>query len=375
MSAAKIVVIGLGATGSAALAQLARRGIAAIGIEQFAVGHDRGSSHGATRIFRLAHFENAGYVPLLQRAYQLWRELESVSERPLLTLTGIVEVGPRQGPLVTGTLAAAQRYQLRHQILDATALMQRYPQFRLPQGFAAVVQPDAGIIEAGRAIDANIGIARDAGACIRINETVLAIAARSSGVRIRTDRGEIDADGAIVATGPWTKSLMPELNLPLRVTRQVVGWFGADDAAAFSIDRFPIFLLESRHGIHYGFPDDRTTGVKVAKHHHMAEAIEPDKCDRKISAADEALIRGPLADFLPGANGRLLDAQTCLYTMTPDDTFIVDHMPGFPHIVIASPCCGHGFKFSPVIGEIVVDLVTRGSTDADISQFRLKRFG
>jgi sarcosine oxidase len=374
MSGPQIVVIGLGATGSAALCQLARRGVRATGIEQFAIGHDRGSSHGATRVIRLAHFENAAYVPMMRRAYALWRELESIAAQKLLHTTGVVEIGPADGDLVAGTSTAARSHNLPYEVEDARALMRRYPAYRLPEDYIAVVQPDGGFIDAKLAIDTNIRIATAAGAQVRTAEKVLAIEPKGDGVRIQTEHGAIEADGAIVAAGPWMTSLMPDLGLPLRITRQVVGWFEPDDAAQFAADHFPVFLIESRHGIHYGFPNYPGMGVKVSKHHHLDETVEVDTCQRAVTAQDEAAIRAPLAQYLPGANGRLLAAETCLYTMTPDDTFIVDCMPGFPQIVIASPCCGHGFKFSPVIGEIVADLVMRETTESDISQFRLGRF-
>jgi sarcosine oxidase len=372
MPGPQIAVIGLGATGCAALYQLARRGIHAIGIEQFNVGHDRGSSHGPTRVIRLAHFENPSYVPLMRQAYALWRELERIADRKLLHITGIAEIGPADGEIIRGTLAAVT--DLPHEVLDAGTLMRRYPAFRLPQSFVAVLQPDGGYIEASIAIEATIRIATEAGAQVRSEEKVLGIEPSSKGVRVRTDRDVIEADGAIVAAGPWLRNLLPELKLPLRVTRQVVGWFESDDVAAFAADRFPVFILDSEYGTHYGFPAYGRRGIKVAKHHHLEETVEPDSYDQTVSAADEAVIRAPLAKYLPGANGRLLTAQTCLYTMTPDETFIVDRMPGFPQVVIASPCSGHGFKFSPVIGEIVADLVTQGTTRHEISQFRLQRF-
>jgi sarcosine oxidase len=375
MSEPHIIVVGLGAMGSAALCQLARRGVRATGLEQFAPGHDRGSSHGPTRIMRLAHFENAAYVPLMRRAYALWRELENIAGQKLLHITGIAEIGPADGEIVQGTLAAARNYDLDREIVDAGELMRRYPGFKIPQHYKAVLQPDGGYIEAERAIAATLGVAKAAGAVVRSGEKVLAIAPRGDGVRVTTDRATIDADGAIMTAGPWLNALVPELRLPLTVTRQVVGWFDPDDAAKFAEDRFPVFILESRHGTHYGLPAYGRRGIKVAKHHHCNEAVEPDSCDRTVTAEDEAAIRAPLAQFLPGANGRLLDAQTCLYTMTPDGTFIIDRAPGCPRLVIASPCCGHGFKFAPVVGEIVADLATRGTTAHDIAPFRLGRFG
>lgn len=370
----QIAVIGLGAAGSAALCGLARRGIRSVGIEQFALGHPRGSSHGPTRIIRLTHFENVSYVPLIRRACALWRELESIAGRQLVFTTGIAEIGPADGELVRGTLAAAARYGVPHDALDAAALMRRYPQFNVPETFAAVFQSDGGYIEAARAIDAYVRLAVDLGAEIHANERVLALEPGTHGVRITTDRSVFETAGAIVAAGPWLRGLLPELRLPLRVTRQVVGWFEPGDAAQFAADRFPVFILETEHGHHYGLPAYRRMGIKIAKHHHRGEVVDADAYDRTVSTDDEAAIRAPLAQYLPGANGRLLAAQTCLYTMTPDETFIIDRMPGFPHIVIASACCGHGFKFSPMVGEIAADLVTRGGTEHDIGQFRLQRF-
>jgi len=373
MPAPQIVVIGLGATGSAALCQLARRGVRAIGIEQFQLRHDRGSSHGPTRIFRLAHFENPAYVPLLRRALALWHELETLAGGKLLMTTGIAELGPYDGELVRGTLAASARHELPHEVLDASPFMRRYPQFNVPNNYVAVIQPGGGYIEAAAALETSIRVAVDAGAMVRTEEKVIAIEPRRAGVRIRTDRAAIDADGAVISTGPWAASLLPDLSLPLRVTRQVVGWFEPADAEAFA-DGFPVFLLESRHGIHYGLPPYGRMGIKIARHHHFNQVVDPDRYDTNISAADEAAIRAPLGEFLPGANGRMCDGQTCLYTMTPDETFIIDRLADAPHVVIASPCSGHGFKFAPVVGEIIADLIASGTTSHDIAAFRLNRF-
>ena len=374
MAHPRIAVIGLGATGSAALCQLALRGIRAVGIERFETGHAWGSSHGPTRIIRLAHFENASYGPMMRRAYALWRDLERRAGANLIVTTGIAEIGTPEGEIVGGTIAGASRFDLAHEVLDAKSLMRRYPAFRIPENFVAVVQPDGGYIEAAAAIAASIRVAAAAGAVIRCGERVIAIEPRRTGVCITTDREKIEADGAIVAAGPWLPKMLPHLNLPLAVTRQVVGWFAPADPAPFAPDRFPVFILETRHGVHYGLPYYGRSGVKVAKHHHHNESVDSDTVTRQVTASDEAAIRPPLADHLPDANGPLLAAQTCLYTMTPDGTFIIDRMPGFPHVIIASPCCGHGFKFSPVVGEIVADLATQGTTPHDIGQFHLRRF-
>jgi sarcosine oxidase len=373
MAGPQIIVIGLGATGSAALCQLARRGVRAIGIEQFEIGHDRGSSHGATRMIRLAHFERPSYVPLMRRAYALWHELEDIARQKLLHITGIAEIGPPTGDVVRGTRAGANA-DLPCEVLDAASLMRRYPVFRIPQSFVAIFQPDGGFIEASTALAANLAVAKEHGAAVRVGEKVIAVEPVGAGVRVVTDRGALAADAAIVAAGPWLSGLLPELHLPLTVTRQVVGWFEPQQPEQFAADHFPAFMFESEYGHHYGFPAYGDQGIKFAKHHHLGEAVHADSYRRTVSAQDEAAIRTPLAQYLPAANGPLRAAETCLYTMTPDNTFVIDRVPGFPQIVVASPCCGHGFKFSPVGGEILADLVTQGTTVHDISPFSLARF-
>ncbi len=374
-----VVVCGLGAMGSAALQHLAQRGKRVLGLERYAPGHDRGSSHGLTRIIRLGYFEHPSYVPLLLRAYALWRELEAAAGRQLLHITGIAEIGRPEGALVQGTLAAARLHALPHEVLAAPELMQRFPAFHVPRDYVAVVQPDGGFLDVEPALAAQLALAAAAGAEIRSGVTVRAIEPRAGAVRIVTDRGAVEAGAAIVTAGAWTKSLLPELAAPLRPTREVMGWFEVADATLFSPGRFPVFIIESRHGMHYGIPPQGgardQAGVKVAKHHHRGETVDPDAYDRTVSAEDEALIRAAIADHIPAANGRLIAAKTCLYTMTPDGDFLIDRLPGAPDIVVASPCSGHGFKFAPVIGEVLADLATTGATGYDVGRFSIARFG
>jgi sarcosine oxidase len=377
MSQFDVVVCGLGAMGSAALHHVARRGKRVLGIERYAPGHDRGSSHGATRIIRLGYFEHPSYVPLLRRAYTLWRELEEATGRKLLYTAGIAEIGLPNSALIKGTLACAQMHGLRHEALAAPELMRRLPVFRVPPDYVAVLQPDGGILQAEACVAAQLALATKAGAEIHSGETVGAVESRADHVRVVTDRGNIDAGAAIIAVGPWVRSLLPGLAAPLRVTREVMGWFEPTDVRSFSSSRLPVFIIESRHGMHYGIPPRETiqAGIKIAKHHHRNETVDPDGYDRTVSAEDEALIRAALADHLPAANGRLIAAKTCLYTMAPDGHFLIDRLPGAANIIVASPCSGHGFKFAPVIGEILADLATRGATPHDIARFSLGRFG
>jgi len=369
-----VVVVGLGIMGSAALHALARRGRRVIGIERFEPGHDRGSSHGLTRIIRLGYYEHPSYVPLVRRAYELWRDVEARSGRSLLTVSGIIEIGAADSALIKGTLASAQAHSLRHEQLDARTVMERFPAFRLPSDFVGVFQPDGGYLAAEPAIDTQIALARAAGAETRTGEAVLAIEPHGDGVRVVTERTVFEAGSTIVAAGPWLEQLFPGLADNVRVTRQVVLWLEPRGGPApFAPDKFPVFMLESTHGMHYGFPFDRRAGLKVAKHFHEEETADPEHYERAVSAADEALIRTAIEEYLPAANGKLRSAKTCLYTMTQDGDFILDHLPGYSQIVIASPCSGHGFKFAPVIGDILADLATGAPTPHDISRFRLSR--
>lgn len=369
-----VVVIGLGVMGSATLYELARRGFRVAGFEQHTPGHDRGSSHGETRIIRLGYYEHPSYVPLVQRSREMWREIEAASGRKLMRVTGIIEIGPPYGTLIPGTVAASEAHGLAHEVLDAAETMRRFPPFRIPSDYIGVFQPDAGFVAAEASVTTLVALARAAQAEVYIGTRVLAVEPQGSGVRVRTSQGDTDARIAIVAAGPWVSDLCPDLPVPLRVTREVMAWFKPRRRSQFAPGRFPVFILESRHGMHYGFPASPAGLVKIAKHHHRDETAFPDDPPRPVSADDEALIRAALESHLPAANGPLADSKTCLYTITPDRDFIIDHMPGAPQIIIASPCSGHGFKFAPVIGEILTDLVTDGVTEHDISRFALARF-
>ena len=369
-----VVVIGLGAMGSAALHQLAKRGVRAVGIERFEPGHDRGSSHGLTRIIRMGYFEHPSYVPLVRRAYELWRELEAASGAKLLTVTGIAEMGLPDSVLVAGTLESSRLHNLPHEVLDARALMQRYPQFRLPADFVGVIQPDGGFLEPEKAIHAQLALAKAAGAEIRTGEKVLRVEPTSGGVRVTTERGTVEAGRAILAAGAFATTLLPKDALPLHVTRQALIWVAPKQPELFSPDTFPVFMIESDGGIHYGFPL-HDGALKIALHHHVREKVDPDAYDRDVSDEDEALIRPALEAFMPAANGPRVATRTCLYTMTPDEDFVIGALPGMPHIIVASPCSGHGFKFSPAVGEILAELATRGETRHDIARFSPTRFG
>ena len=367
-----VVVCGLGAMGSAALHALARKGKRVLGLERYAPGHDRGSSHGLTRLIRLGYFEHPGYVPLLLRAYALWRELEAAAGRRLLHVTGIAEIGSPASTLVRGTLASSRLNGLRHEVLTAPELMRRHPAFELPPDYVAVIQPDGGYLEVEPSIAAQFALAAAAGADIRNGTTVRAIEPGAHSVRIVTDGGSFEAGAAIVTVGAWTTFARPGARPRVASDPRGDGLVRPDGCR-------PVLGMP---GVHHREPARhalrgsplRWSGVKVAKHHHRDEAVEPDSYDRTVSADDEALIRAGIADHIPAANGPLVAAKTCLYTMTPDGDFLIDRLPSSSNVIVASPCSGHGFKFAPVIGEILADLATDGTTRHDISRFRLDRF-
>jgi sarcosine oxidase len=245
----------------------------------------------------------------------------------------------------------------------------------VPRDFVGVFQPEGGILAAEAAVAALIRLATRAGADVRLGETVRAIESRRDAVRIATDQGTLEAATAIVAAGPWLKKLLANFPAPVTVTRQVLAWFEPFDLAIFARDCFPVFIVSGATGAFYGFPRGPRPGIKFAKHHHLNEEVDPDSPVPPPTAADEAVLRDALAAYLPAANGRLLEAKTCLYTMAPDGDFIIDRLPAAPQVIVASPCSGHGFKFAPVIGEILADLAAAGTTRHDISRFRLARFG
>jgi sarcosine oxidase len=369
-----VIVTGLGGMGSAAAYHLAARGLRVLALERHALGHDQGSSHGLTRIIRLAYFEHPSYVPLLRRAFDLWRALESASGARLLHVTGGLDVGWPGSDVLEGSRRSCIEHGLPHEVLDATALRRRFPAWRPAASAAAVWQPDAGFLTPERAIDAHARGAAAHGAVIRTNERVLEWQTTSSGVRVRTDRGAYDAGQLVLAGGAWMGQLAPVLQRLLAPERQVLGWFGVADTGLFAAGRFPVFVLDAGEGRFYGFPEFEVPGFKIGKYHHRFETIDPDRMDRACHAEDEAALREAVARYFPAANGPLLQSKTCLFTNTPDEHFIIDRDPDTPAVLLVSPCSGHGFKFCGVVGEAVADLVQHDRTELDIALFRLARF-
>ena len=360
--------------GSAAAYHLAKRGRSVVAIEQFEPGHDRGSSHGLSRIIRLAYFEHPSYVPLLRRAFRLWRDLEEASGEQLLHVTGALDAGLPGSRVFEGSLESCRVHNLPHEVLAGSEVNRRFPGYALPDEFKAVFQPDGGFLEPERCIQAHVRLAQGLGARVLTGARVRTWSQQDDLVAVQLDGEEIHARQVVTCAGAWTPKLVPSLAPLLRPERQVVGWFGVEDASAFAFGRFPVFVMTTPDGHFYGFPQHGVPGFKIGKYHHRSEPVDPDAMRGDTDATDEAVLRDCVRSCFPGANGPLLRASTCIFTNTPDEHFIIDRLPDMPLALVVSACSGHGFKFCSVVGEIVADLVSGGETEHDLSLFRLDRF-
>ena len=370
------IVIGLGAMGRATLFHLARRGWRVLGLEQFAPTHTLGSSHGDSRIIREMYFEHPLYVPLVQRAYVLWKELEERSAAPLMTITGGLMIGPRDGSVVTGTLRSAVEHGLASEVLDADETRARYPAFELKDGLVAVVDPRAGYLDPEACNAAHLGAAIDAGAQARFDEPVIEWAPDGGGVRVKTAAATYGAAHLVLTAGSWTRRLLNDIDLPLTIERQAVFWLDPRlDAAKYEPSRFPIYAYEYKPGnFCYGFPR-LPRGVKAAGMHDGETTEDPASVRRTVDDADLAPLRAALRPVLPGlADAPVRESGTCLFTNTPDHDFVVDFHPLHRQVLISSPCSGHGFKFASAIGEMHSELLIDGRSRFDLAPFRLDRF-
>ena len=367
------IVLGIGGMGSAAAFELARRGRRVLGLEQFALGHDRGSSHGHTRIIRKAYYEHPDYVPLVLRAYERWRDLERRCSRTLLTECGCLSIGRPDGELIHGVRLAAEQHRLPVEALDAAGLRRRFPAFRFSDDYAGLLEHSAGYLYVDDCVRAHADEARKLGAVIRDGEPVVSWKAEGGGVVVETTAGRYTAGRLVVAAGPWAGRMLGEIGAPLRVMRQVVFWLGGADDGPFQKEAFPIFIAETPEGAYYGLPALNADGIKVARHYGAPELREPTDISRTISGEDEAPVRQFVRAHLPAADGPVRRASTCIYTLTTDRHFLIDIHPEHPQVVFAAGFSGHGFKFSSVVGEILADLAESGRTPHPIEMFRLAR--
>jgi len=371
-----VIVTGLGGMGSAAAYHLARQGKKVLGLERFDPAHDKGSSHGRSRIIRQAYYEDPAYVPLLLRAYELWEELERESGKKLMEITGALMIGRRESELVSGSARSAAEYGLPHEILNAGELRSRFPAFNPSAETVALYEERAGFIGPEESVTAHLDCAARHGAELHFREPMLSWEASPSddGVRVETPQGSHEAGQLVVAPGAWAPELLRDMGLPLRVVRQVMFWFEPKgDPELFSPERFPVFMWEPDDGkILYGIPD-RPGSVKAALHHVDEIPCTPETLDREVREGEVERVRSRLEDHVPALAGRCLDARACMYTNTPDLHFVIAPHPGHLRVAVACGFSGHGYKFCSVVGEILADLVTDGSTRHPIGPFSLER--
>lgn len=375
-----VIVVGLGAMGAATLHALAQRGVRALGIERFGIAHGHGSSGGETRLIRLAYFEHPDYVPLLRRAYTLWREVEAAASRSLLFETGILYVGTPDGDLIAGSRRAARAHALELETLDAAALTERFPRFRAPDGYVADFEPRAGYVLCERAIATHVALAESRGAAVRTGERVLRWQSGAAGVLVETDRGRYQAGALVLTAGSWSGALLASLGLPLQVTRQPLFWVApaGAPAGAFDLGRSPCWAIQrpDRPGLFYGFPQlpaalAATPGVKLA-HHAPGAPVDPDSPQRPASGSEFDAAMAAVAPFLPELAGPRRADRVCLYTLSADGHFIVDRHPEHERVVFGAGFSGHGFKFAPVIGEALADLAEHGRSSLPIGFLGLR---
>ncbi|MDI1334917.1 MAG: N-methyl-L-tryptophan oxidase [Lacunisphaera sp.] len=381
------IVLGLGAMGSAAVYQAAKRGLRVLGLDRHSPPHPHGSSHGDTRITRQAIGEGEQYTPLSLRSFDLWREIERETGRQLLTVTGglIISSPGKAGcnnvaDFFGNTLRAAKKYNIAHEILTAAQIRQRFPQFNVRENETGYLEKNAGFLRPEACVAAQLELARRYGAELQTGEQALAFQQQGDKVKVRTDRGEYETEKLIITAGPWLPALLDKQLAGLfRVTRQVLFWFEPEGPGeSFQPGPMPIFIWEPQDSAQalYGFPalDGAGGGVKVASGQYQS-CTTPDTISRVVSQEEITWMFDHLvAPCLPGLSNRCVKTVTCMYTVTPDFGFVIDRLPHQPGVILASPCSGHGFKHSAAVGEALAEIAADGASRIDLSAFKLNRF-
>lgn len=357
-----VIVVGCGGVGSAALWQLASRGARVLGIDPFAPGHDRGSSHGDTRVIRQAYFEHPDYVPLLRAAYALWSDLEQQDGMQLYHEAGVLQIGPPDGEVVPGVLASARLHGLEVETLSAADVAARFPGFVVPEGYRAVFEQRAGYLRVEQCVLACARRAVARGAELRLGETVVGWQLQGDTLRVETDAGRYQARRLVVTAGSWAAGLLQELGLQLTVLRKHLHWYGGAAPAFREDSGCPVFLYELPEGVYYGFPEIDAQGVKVAEHSGGEPIAEPSLLDRAEDAAESQRNEAFVRRWLPAVQGGRTRHAVCMYTMSPDGHFLVDRYPRQPAVCFAAGLSGHGFKFATVLGAILADLALGGES-------------
>jgi sarcosine oxidase len=369
------IVIGVGGMGSAACYELAKRGKRVLGIEQFNIPNDMGSSHGYTRIIRLAYYEHPSYVMLLRRAYELWSQLEARSGKQIYVRTGSIDAGPADSWVFKGSLKSCVEHGLEHEVLSGMEINARFPGYNLPHDLLGVFQPDGGFVLPELAIVTYVQAAHALGAEIHGREEVLEWRPLSNGegVRVLTDRAEYEADSLVITGGAWSARLLPFLQRYAVPERQVLAWLQPERPELFAPERFPVFNLLVPEGRYYGFPVHTVPGFKFGKYHHFEEVVQPETYDREPNFEDEEVLLDFAGRYFPQGAGPIMTLKTCMFTNSPDKHFIIDLHPEFPQVSFAAGFSGHGYKFASVIGEVMADLAERRESRHNITLFNVAR--
>lgn len=371
-----VIIVGAGSMGMAAGYFLARKGVRTLMLDANNPPHTMGSHHGDTRIIRHAYGEGKQYVPLALRAHELWMELEEASETRLFTQTGVLSAGPKNRPFLGELQESADAYSLPLEVLSAQEVNNRWPGIKLPEDFYACFEPTSGVLYPERCITAYRKLALASGAELLTDTRVTDIQPDGDGVIVRTESQTYRGQKVLLSAGAWNPSLLTSLGLsvPLAPTRKTVAWFGAEESL-YGFERFPAFLFNLDNAMFYGFPSFDGAGLKIGRH-DGGLAIDPDRLERTFGAflSDEGDVRSFLETYMPQAAGPLRQGSVCLYTMTPDEHFVIDRHPACPQIVIAAGFSGHGFKFASAVGEATSQLLAEGKSALDLSMFSLDRF-
>jgi sarcosine oxidase len=357
------IVLGVGGVGSAALYHLARRGASVLGIEQFELAHDRGSSHGQTRLIRQTYFEHPDYVPLVQRAFDGWRALEQATGADLYREVGLIQIGPPTGEVIRGVRRSAAEHNLPIENLTAQEAMQRFPGLKIPADYESVYEARAGYLFVERCVEAHVAAAQQLGAAVHLNESARTWRVANGTVRVETDRGEYVAKHLVIVAGAWSVPLLAELGIQLELRRKPLFWFKTNSDVYRAERGFPGFLFDLAEGCFYGFPQIDEQGLKVAEHSGGRVITDPATVDRQLDTTDEARVASFVQRYLPGATTERTRHAVCMYTMSPDGHFILDRHPQHPEVAFVAGLSGHGFKFAGILGEELARFALDGKVD------------
>lgn len=362
------VVLGLGGMGAAAAYHLAKRGLRVLGLEQFPFVHQRGSSHGHTRIIRTAYYEHPDYIPLVRRAYANWHELEQRIGRQLLTRCDCLSIGPADGELIRGVSRAAQSLPAG---AVSTLCSKDLSPFVVPDHYVGRLEHEAGYLLVEECVQAHLDAAREHNADLHCDEPATGWSVRGDSVEVCTKKGQFNAAKLVITAGAWATRLLDDLGVPLSVMRQTLLWFKPKSPETFRRDRFPIFLVQTPQGEYYGLPMIDSRGVKLARHYGAPELTSPDDVDWVVHEHDVKPVQGFIDEFLPKQFTRYENGQVCMYTLSPDRHFVIDQHPHFKQVCVAAGFSGHGFKFASVVGELLSEMAIDGK--AALPMFAINR--